>query len=270
MKAILYVIAIAAIGAGGWFSYDSMSKFQKLQDARVQLDKENEARKANIKDTDKKANAMEVEREAAKKSLAEAEANLGLMKEKNDLAKKQAASWTSKIAEQKEEIDKVQNLITQIKKTFAEQLGGEVKLDQIPGLVKQLEENLKDANKKLEELETNVGAAKARVARNEEQIQDLNGRIAKRANRIRGNSAEGHITAVNHDWGFVTVRVPGNMPITTASKLLVKRGSRYIGDLKINAIEGSRVIADIDYKSMAPGMVVQPGDSVVLTKPVTN
>ena len=52
MKAILYIVALVAIGAGGWFSYDSMSKFQKLQDARIQLDKENENRKATIKKTD--------------------------------------------------------------------------------------------------------------------------------------------------------------------------------------------------------------------------
>lgn len=270
MKAILYVIAIAAIGAAGWFSYESMDKFQKLQTARKDLDTENEARKATIKDTDKKADAMIVEREAAKKTLAEAEANLGRAEDNLRLAKKEAASWNSKIAEQKEQMDKTQSLIDQIKKTFAASLGGNVELDQIPGLVKKLEDDLKKANKELEELESNVEVAKGRVARNQEQIQDLNSRIAKRASRIKGNAAEGHITAVNHDWGFVTVRVPNNMPITSASKLMIKRGAGYIGNLKINAIEGTRIIADIDYKSMTPGMVVQPGDHVVLTKPVTN
>ena len=34
----------------------------------------------------------------------------------------------------------------------------------------------------------------------------------------------------------------------------------------INAIEGGRIVADVDYKSMSAGMVVQPGDSVVLAK----
>jgi len=40
--------------------------------------------------------------------------------------------------------------------------------------------------------------------------------------------------------------------------------------LKINSIEGSRVVADIDYRSLKSGMVVQPGDSVIPAKPATN
>jgi hypothetical protein len=52
--------------------------------------------------------------------------------------------------------------------------------------------------------------------------------------------------------------------------LIVKRGADFIGKVNINAIEGKRIIADIDYRSMKPGMVVQAGDSVILAKPVTN
>ena len=57
---------------------------------------------------------------------------------------------------------------------------------------------------------------------------------------------------------------------TLVSQLMVKRGMSYIGNLSINAIEGRRVIADIDYRSMRSGMVVQPGDHVILIKPATN
>lgn len=270
MKAILYIVAILAIAAGGWFSYDSMSKFEKLQTARKQLDTQNETRKATIKETDEEADTMEGERDAAKKALAELEANRDNTKNNLRLAKKEAAEWSNKIAGQKEKMDKTQNLIIQIKKSFSEQLGGDIELDQIPGLVKQLEEDLKQENKKLEELETNVTVATSRVKASDEQIVDLNQRITKRASRIKANSAEGRITAVNHDWGFVTISIPSNMPVTSASKLIVKRGSSYVGNLKINAIEGNRIIADIDYKTMAGGMVVQPGDAVVLSKPVTN
>jgi len=64
--------------------------------------------------------------------------------------------------------------------------------------------------------------------------------------------------------------VPDNMPVDNTTKLIVKRGATLIGKLSINAIEGKRVIADIDYPSMTAGMVVQPGDAVILAKPVTN
>jgi len=269
MKAILYVIAIAAIGAGAWFSYDSMSKFDTLKTERKALDDQNEARKASIKKTKKEADAMVAEREAAKKALAEAEANRENAISNERFAKKEAAEWSSKIAGQKEKIEDVQKVIAQIKKKFKD-IGEDIELDEVPGLVQKLEDDLKKANKTLEELDSNVEVAKSRVKTSQGSIKDLNGRIAKRARRISGNSAQGRITGVNHDWGFVTVSVPSNMPVSTASKLTIKRGNSFIGTLKINAIEGSRIVADIDYKSMTPGMVVQAGDQVVLTKPVTN
>ncbi|MBK1829176.1 hypothetical protein JIN77_00420 [Verrucomicrobiaceae bacterium R5-34] len=269
MKAILYVLAIVAIAAGAWFSYDSMSKFQTLKTEREELDSQNEARKSSIKKTKKEADTMVQERDNAKKALAEAIANRDNAVSNEKLAKKEAASWSSKIAGQKEKITEVESVIAKIKKEFSK-LGEDIELDQVPGLVQKLEDDLKQANKTLEELETNVEVAQKRVASSQESIQNLNSRITKRARRISGNSAQGSITAVNHDWGFVTVSVPSNMPVDATSKLTIKRGASFIGTLKINAVEGSRIIADIDYKSMSPGMVVQPGDQVVLTKPVTN
>lgn len=269
MKALLYVIAIVAIAAGGWFSYDTMTKFTKLKEDRLELDKNNENRKASIKTTKDAAFAMEGDRDKAKADKSDTEALLSTVQSNLKLSKREAATWKSKIAEQDEKLQEIQDLIVSIKKAFSE-LGPDVQLDQVPGLVQKLEDDLKEANRKLEELQSLASAADKRVASNNAQIKNLTARIAKRASRIAGNSAQGSVTAVNHDWGFAIVNVPSNMPINETTKLMIKRGSSFIGNLKINAIEGTRIVADVDYKSMSPGMVVQPGDTVVLAKPVTN
>lgn len=268
MKAILYVIAIVAIVAAGWFSYDTMDKFTQLKADRAELDKQNENRKATIKTTKAEAQKVEAERDAAKGKRDDTTAELELKEKNLKLSKREAATWKSKIAEQKEEMEGVQNVIQSIKNSFKEL--GDVQLDQIPGLVNKLEDDLKESSRKLEELQSLADAADKRVASNNEQLGDLSQRLAKRADNIRGNSAEGRITAINHDWGFAIVSIPSNMPVDETSKLMVKRGASFIGHLKINAIEGTRIVADVDYKSMTPGMVAQPGDSVVLAKPVTN
>ncbi len=268
MKAILYIIAIAAIGAGGWFSYESMNKFSKLWEMRTKMDETNTNRRASIKKTRKAGDKMEKERDVAKEQLAVAEEDLKLKQDNITLAKRRAATWKEKVAKQDERLQEIQDLIKSIKKAF-EELGTDIQLDQIPGLVKKLENDRNEANKKLEELQAYTEAAKKRVADNRSQLDDLGKRITKRAERIKGNSAEGRVTAVNHDWGFAIVKVPSNMPVNESSKLMVKRGSTFIGYLKINAIEGTRIITDIDYKSMNPGMVIQPGDKVILAKPVT-
>ena len=153
MKAILYVIAIVAIAAGAWFSNSSKAKFQELKDAREKLDAENETRRANIKEAKDDANTMEAELKSAKATLADSEASRDNTKNNLQLAKKQAAEWNSKIAGQKEKLEGTKNLIVQVKKAFAE-LGNNVELDEIPGLVQKLEDELKADNKKLEELQS--------------------------------------------------------------------------------------------------------------------
>lgn len=269
LKSILYIVAVVVLLAGAWFSYSSKQAFDQLRTERVDLDAKNVKRKADIDATKKEAKEMEGQRDAANAKLVEAEEGLDNIKDKLGLAKKESAKWKSKIAGQQEKLDKNKELIEQVKKSFAD-LGPNVELDQIPALVQKLEDDLKQANKELEELQELANAADERVAGNTKTIKELETRIAKRAARIRGNSAEGRVTAVNHDWGFVTLDIPSNMPITAEAKLMIKRGTNYIGNLNINAIEGSRIVADIDYSSMTPGMVVQPGDNVILAKPVTN
>ncbi|MGB0992667.1 MAG: hypothetical protein ACPG32_09380 [Akkermansiaceae bacterium] len=270
MKALLYVIAIAAIGAGGWFSYSTMNKFTDLKKARKSLEGDNKNLKASIERQKNEANDMEAQQKAANTKLEDTKAELDSVKGKITLKNRESADWKSKIAEQKEKLDEIQNLITEIKKVFKAEFGDNVDLAQIPGLVKRMEDDLKKANKKLEELEEYTGAADKRVAKNKAALQDLGKRLSERAARLRGNAAVGQVSSVNHDWGFAVVKVPSNMPVTDQSKLLVKRGSDFVGKLKINAIEGNRIIADVDYKSMTPGLVVRSGDQVVLEKPATN
>ncbi len=271
MKALLYVIAIAAIGAGGWFSYETMNKFTDLKKSRETLHEKNENRKASIRTKKKEATEMEGEHETAKKARLNTEAERDNKESGLGLAKREAATWQSKIDEQQEKIDGYAKTKAEIQKQFKEQFDGRnVELHEIPSLVKQLEEDLKKANRKLEELQSLTDAAGKRVASNNAAISELDARMIKRAERIRANSLQGTVTAVNHDWGFAVVSVPKKMPINDTSQLIVKRGNSFVGRLKINAIEAGRVMTDVDYKSMTPGLVVQPGDAVVLEKPVTN
>ena len=268
MKNILYIVAIVAILAGGWFSYNQKSEFQELKDKRESLDNVNENRKASIKTSKKKAKVVASDLDTAKGKLSDAEAGLDNANRKLMITIKEAATWNSKIDGQAEKLESVNALIATIKDEFKDL--GPVELSEIPDLIQKLEEDLKKANQKPVELAELIAAAESRVASNDSQIKDLDVRIAKRAVRIKGNSAHARVTAVNHDWGFVTLEVPSNMSLTPVSRLMVKRGMSYVGNLNINAIEGRRVVADIDYRSMRSGMVVQPGDHVILIKPAAN
>lgn len=269
MKAILYIIAIVSILAGAWLSYDSMQKFEQLKTDRIAKDEGNVRRKAQIVKQTKESKEMEGQRDLAEARFVEAEEGLANTNGNLATTKKTAAKWNSDIAGQKERLDELETLIESIKKAF-KNLDPNIELTQVPALVQQLEDDLKSANKKLEELQELASAAEGRVATNNSQIQDLDRRQAKRAERIKSNSAEGRVTATNHDWGFVTLEVPSNMTVASGEVLTIKRGMANIGHLVVQGVEGKRIIADIDYKSMTAGLVVQPGDNVIRTKPLTN
>ena len=76
---------------------------------------------------------------------------------------------------------------------------------------------------------------------------------------------------MDNEWGFVVLKPHADSMIRRESKLLVIRGNRHIGRLTINAIEveAGRVLADIDYSSLAPGMRIRPGDRVIMSKSLT-
>ena len=270
MKAIIYIIAIIAIAVGGWFSLNSMGKFKELQTARKALDSQNESRKSKITKVAKEAKAAEDQLELAKRALAEVEA--GRENSQNTLksAKRDVDEWDNKVAEQKEQLAKVQEVISGIKDLFAKEVGNDVQISEIPTIIQKVKSDLAVATKDIEELDENISAAKNRVQASEDQIADLTERMVKRTTRIRANAVEGRVTGVDSKWGFVTVNIPRNMPVTNASKLLIKRGSTYIADIKISSIEGHHVVGNIDYDTLKSGMIVQAGDHVVLSKPVTN
>jgi orotidine-5'-phosphate decarboxylase len=50
----------------------------------------------------------------------------------------------------------------------------------------------------------------------------------------------------------------------------VKRDGRLIGKVNPSSIEPTQTIAEIDFKTISPGVRIQPGDSVILAKPASN
>ena len=70
--------------------------------------------------------------------------------------------------------------------------------------------------------------------------------------------------AVNNDWGFVVIDGGENKGITVDTKLLITRGQDTIGRLNIIGVDGNKTVANIDQKSVRPGLTVSPGDRVIL------
>jgi hypothetical protein len=104
----------------------------------------------------------------------------------------------------------------------------------------------------------------------QQEVARLVERKGARNARIGRNSVEARVTAVDNEWGFVVIGAGSNSGFSPQTTLLVKRDGKLIGKVNPSAIEPTQTIGEIEYKTLLPGVRIQPGDSVMLAKPAAN
>ena len=70
------------------------------------------------------------------------------------------------------------------------------------------------------------------------------------------------------EFSFVVINRGREQGLTMDTRLLVKRDGVLLGKLNIAIIEGNQTIADIDLKSLTPGVQIVPGDQVIFENSV--
>jgi cell shape-determining protein MreC len=73
----------------------------------------------------------------------------------------------------------------------------------------------------------------------------------------------GTVLAVNQAYNFVVLNLGGRQGVEPNSEMLVLRGGVFIGKIRISSVEPATAIGDIITSSLARGVQVQPGDTVV-------
>jgi chromosome segregation ATPase len=153
MKAILYVIAILAIGGAAYFSFDHSQKFATLEKERI-------AAIATHKE-------LLADTAIAEKGVKEETAKLNASKESRDLLTQTVSSLKSTgsslsldpanlkkdLKVQEEELAQLQKALEEVNAVLAN-LGGGVTIDTLPAKIKEIEEDKKARQAKLEELVT--------------------------------------------------------------------------------------------------------------------
>lgn len=268
MKLILYIIALVAIAGAAGYSMTNIEKHeQQLADTKakqLQVKK----KKKQVSDKEEELKTEQAAREVAKKSENRLTADKGLKEKDVRDESKLSASYDDDLADLVGQKDEVQKALDQIKEAFK---GENIPLDQVESFVTDLENKKKDLNKDNVVLEQEVSVFSSAVEENNAILNDFMLSQLKRRKNLDSNRVSSLITAVDSEWGFVVVKPHADAVINQDSKLVVIRGSKHIGRLTINAIEqeAGRVLANIDYSSLASGMRIRPGDRVILSKPLT-
>jgi hypothetical protein len=268
MKLILYILAILSIGGAAYYSMNNIEMHEEQLALTKKKFSEFKAKQKAVADKEVELQDEEAQRVAAK------DTNNSLLADKdikeNDVKDntKLSASFDDDIAELVSQKDKIKAALDEIEKELE---GEKVPLDQVEEFVVNLENKKKDLNKTNVGLQEEIGVFTEAVERNQATLTDFKKAQDKRRMNLNSNGISSLITAVDDEWGFVVVKPHADSLIKQDSKLLVIRGNRHIGRLSINAIEeeAGRVLANIDYSSIAPGMRIRPGDRVILSNPLT-
>jgi chemotaxis protein histidine kinase CheA len=212
----------------------------------------------NKKTAEKSRTAME---EAAKTSEAD------LAKVKDKLTKEEKAK--AEAAAKKDEVAKLAEEAAAAKEAASKDLAEvEQKMKDMGG-IDTLVAEMKSQEAKRLEYDKQISVAKSAIESSlagkavlDKQISEI-----KRIDNWQqtGTMAAGfrsRITAVNPDWGFVTIGAGNAASVVRQAKLDVVRGSSVVGKIIVTSISPNSSSAEIVPGSVAPGDSILPGDQV--------
>jgi hypothetical protein len=131
------------------------------------------------------------------------------------------------------------------------------------GAVNGMKEQLEDARKQLEaaEHEKSVLADKVRAA--QDRLTTMEEEKKQRESRNNKSGIHGKVLAVNQAYNFVVLGIGERQGVVRDAELLVMRNGAFIGKIRISSVEPTTSIGDIISNSLARGVQVQPGDTVI-------
>ncbi len=271
MKFVFPILAILVCGAAAYFSLTQSDKFQEYQDKRLLAISTNKTVTASADKADTEIEKEQALLEESKKNLEIVTASVQALESDATRLKNELVKVDADLAAQDEEKEQLDNALDEVKKIFADMnLGDDVNEDNLGDKIAEIDEDIKGKRAKMEELDALVEGAKKSLAVKQEAVARLVVRKDARDTRISRNAMEARVTAVDSDWGFLVIGAGANSGFTPQTTLLVKRDGRLIGKVNPSAIEPTQTIAEIDFKTISPGVRIQPGDSVILAKPASN
>jgi hypothetical protein len=128
----------------------------------------------------------------------------------------------------------------------------------------ELQAQLDDAKKQLDaaEREKILLSDKMKVTQ-EKSTQLETERKHRPAPGANNAGIRGTVLAVNQAYNFVVLSLGARQGVEANSEMLVLRGGSFIGKIRISSVEPATAIGDIITSTLARGVQVQPGDTVV-------
>jgi hypothetical protein len=132
------------------------------------------------------------------------------------------------------------------------------------GSIAELQGQLEDAKKQLDAAEREKVLLSDKMKVTQEKSTQLETEKKHRPAPGGNNPGiRGTVLAVNPAYNFVVLSLGARQGVEPNSEMLVLRGGSFIGKIRISSVEPSTAIGDIITSTLARGVQVQPGDTVV-------
>jgi hypothetical protein len=248
-------ISVLMLAIAGVFGLLNTQKAKALREnlvtatsARDDLERRRGAEQKQIKEREAAAAAATAKIAEHESRVAKAEADLiQLQTERADLqAKLQAA----------------QSEVTTIQ-TQVQEAG--VKPSDNPGAASlpELQAQLDEARKQLENAERENAFLSEKIRTAQDHTTQLEDERKRRGPSVGKAGVRGTVLAVNQAYNFVVLNLGGHQGVEPNAEMLVLRDGTLIGKIRVSSVEPSTAIGDIVPSSLARGVQVQPGDTVV-------
>ena len=128
-----------------------------------------------------------------------------------------------------------------------------------------LQAQLEDAKKQLDaaEREKVLLSDKMKVTQDRSTQLETEKKHYRPAPSNNSPGIRGTVLAVNQAYNFVVLSLGARQGVEANSEMLVLRGGSFIGKIRISSVEPATAIGDIITSTLARGVQVQPGDTVV-------
>ena len=126
-----------------------------------------------------------------------------------------------------------------------------------------LKAQLDDARRQLDSAEKEKAFLSEKLQSTQERSTQVQEEKKRRETGARRAGVRGTVLAVNQAYNFVVLNLGARHGVEPNSEMLVLREGTMIGKIRISSVEPATAIGDIITSSLARGVQVQPGDTVI-------
>ena len=127
----------------------------------------------------------------------------------------------------------------------------------------ELQAQLEDARTQLDAAEREKTFLSEKLHSAQERSVRLEDDKKRRAALSGKAGVRGTVLAVNQAYNFVVLNLGGRNGVEANAEMLVARAGALIGKIRVSSVEPSTAICDIITGSLARGVQVEPGDTVI-------